>query len=105
VTGETLEEMSVASTLDAIRFADCVIVMMDAGQPFEKQDLAIADLIAREGRAIVFAVNKWILWTTSRVRFLSCAKNPIICCPSWRVPNWSRSPPKPARAWTGWCRR
>jgi len=59
VTGETLEEMSVASTLDAIRFADCVIVMMDAGQPFEKQDLAIADLIAREGRAIVFAVNKW----------------------------------------------
>ena len=57
--GETLEEMSVASTLDAIRFADCVIVMMDALQPFEKQDLMIADLIAREGRAIVFAVNKW----------------------------------------------
>ncbi len=57
--GEVLEEMSVASTIDAIRFADCVIVMMDAGQPFEKQDLAIADLIAREGRAIVFALNKW----------------------------------------------
>jgi GTPase len=34
---------------------------MDATQPFEKQDLAIADLIAREGRAIVFAVNKWDL--------------------------------------------
>jgi GTPase len=51
--------MSVASTLDAIRFADCVIVMIDAQMPFEKQDLAIADLIAREGRAIVFAVNKW----------------------------------------------
>ena len=61
VAGETLEEMSVASTLDAIRFADCVIVMIDATQPFEKQDLAIADLIAREGRAIVFAVNKWDL--------------------------------------------
>ncbi|HWC62503.1 MAG TPA: ribosome biogenesis GTPase Der [Rhizomicrobium sp.] len=61
VAGETLEEMSVASTLDAIRFADCVIVMMDANQVFEKQDLAIADLIAREGRAIVFAVNKWDL--------------------------------------------
>ena len=59
VAGETLEEMSVASALAAIRFADCVIVMMDATQPFEKQDLAIADLIAREGRAIVFAVNKW----------------------------------------------
>ena len=61
VAGETLEEMSVASALEAIRFADCVIVLIDATQPFEKQDLAIADLIAREGRAIVFAVNKWDL--------------------------------------------
>ncbi len=61
MAGETLEEMSVASTLDAIRFADCVIVIIDATQPFEKQDLTIADLIAREGRAIVFAVNKWDL--------------------------------------------
>ncbi|MBN9589656.1 MAG: ribosome biogenesis GTPase Der [Alphaproteobacteria bacterium] len=61
VAGETLEEMSVASTLEAIRFADCVIVMIDATQPFEKQDLTIADRIAREGRAIVFAVNKWDL--------------------------------------------
>jgi len=61
VAGETLEEMSVASTLDAIRFADCVIVMIDATAPFEKQDLTIADLIAREGRAIVFAINKWDL--------------------------------------------
>jgi GTP-binding protein len=59
VAGEVLEEMSVASTLDAIRFADCVIVMIDAQMPFEKQDLVIADLITREGRAIVFAVNKW----------------------------------------------
>lgn len=61
VAGETLEEMSVASTLEAIRFADCVIVMIDATAPFEKQDLSIADLIAREGRAIVFAANKWDL--------------------------------------------
>ena len=61
VAGEVLEEMSVASTLSAIRFADCVIVMLDALAPFEKQDLAIADLVAREGRAIVFAVNKWDL--------------------------------------------
>ena len=61
MAGETLEEMSVASTLEAIRFADCVVVMIDATQPFEKQDLTIADLIAREGRAVVFAVNKWDL--------------------------------------------
>jgi len=61
VAGEILEEMSVASTLEAIRFADCVIVMIDATAPFEKQDLTIADLIAREGRAVVFAINKWDL--------------------------------------------
>ena len=61
MAGETLEEMSVASTLEAIRFADCVVVMIDACAPFEKQDLVIADLIAREGRAVVFAINKWDL--------------------------------------------
>ena len=61
VAGQALEEMSVDSALAAIGFADCVIVLMDAQAPFEKQDLAIADLVAREGRAIVFALNKWDL--------------------------------------------
>jgi GTP-binding protein len=59
--GHTLEEMSTGSTLDAIRFAECVLVMLDATQAFEKQDLTIADLIAREGRAVVFIANKWDL--------------------------------------------
>jgi len=59
--GHTLEEMSVENTLAAIRFADCVIVMLDATQAFEKQDLTIADLIAGEGRALVFVVNKFDL--------------------------------------------
>jgi GTP-binding protein len=58
---ETLERLAVASTLDAIKFADCVIVVIDISAPFEKQDLTIADLIEREGRAAVFAVNKWDL--------------------------------------------
>jgi GTP-binding protein len=42
-----------------VRFADCVILVMDAKEALEKQDLTIADLIAREGRAIVLAANKW----------------------------------------------
>jgi GTP-binding protein len=58
---EKLEKASVGSTLHAIRFADAVILVVDAMQPLEKQDLTIADLIAREGRAIVFVVNKWDL--------------------------------------------
>jgi GTP-binding protein len=59
--GHTLEEMSVESTLEAIRFADCVIVVLDATQAFEKQDLTIGDLVAREGRAIIFVANKFDL--------------------------------------------
>ncbi|HEX3484540.1 MAG TPA: ribosome biogenesis GTPase Der [Micropepsaceae bacterium] len=58
---ERLEKLSVGSTLNAVRFADCVIVVMDANEALEKQDLAIAALIASEGRGIVFAVNKWDL--------------------------------------------
>ncbi len=59
--GHTLEELSIESTLAAIKFAECVILLIDATAPFEKQDLTIADLVAREGRAIVFAVSKWDL--------------------------------------------
>ncbi len=55
------EELSVGDTLRAIRFAEVVVLLLDAGQPFEKQDLQIADLIAQEGRALVIAVNKWDL--------------------------------------------
>lgn len=60
---ERLEKLSIASTLNAIRFADCVILVMEALHALEKQDLAIADLIAQEGRAVVFAANKWDLVT------------------------------------------
>jgi GTP-binding protein len=56
---EKLEKLSVADGLRAIRFAEVVIVAFDATIPFEKQDLQIADLIIREGRALVIAFNKW----------------------------------------------
>jgi GTPase len=55
------EELSVGDTLKAIRFAEVVVLVLDAEQPFEKQDLQIAALIAQEGRALVIAVNKWDL--------------------------------------------
>ena len=56
-----LEKLSVADTLRSIRFAEVVIILFDATIPFEKQDLQIADLVAREGRAPVIAFNKWDL--------------------------------------------
>lgn len=55
------ETLSVGDALRAIRFAEVVILVIDAQVPFEKQDLQIADLVAQEGRALVIAVNKWDL--------------------------------------------
>jgi len=58
---EKLEKLSVADALRAVRFAEVVVLLMDAQNRFEEQDLRIADLIEREGRALVIAVNKWDL--------------------------------------------
>src|SRR5581483_5391573 len=55
---EKLEKLSVADALNAIRFADVVIVLMDSERAFEDQDLRIADLVEKEGRAIVIAMGK-----------------------------------------------
>ena len=54
-----IEKLSVGETLRAVRFAELVVLVIDATQPFEKQDLQIADLIIKEGRAVVIALNKW----------------------------------------------
>ena len=53
-----LERLSVADTLRAIRFSDVTVLVLDAEHPLEKQDLQIADMIAREGRAVVIVINK-----------------------------------------------
>jgi GTP-binding protein len=56
---DKVEKLSVADGLRAVRFAEVVVVLLDAAIPFETQDLRIADLAEREGRAVVVAVNKW----------------------------------------------
>ncbi|RMH49661.1 MAG: ribosome biogenesis GTPase Der [Alphaproteobacteria bacterium] len=58
---DKVEKLSVADALRAVRFAEVVVVVIDATRPFETQDLRIADLAEREGRAVVIAVNKWDL--------------------------------------------
>ncbi len=58
---EKLEKLSVADGLRAIRFAEVVVLIFDATIPFEKQDLQLADLAIREGRAPVIAFSKWDL--------------------------------------------
>ncbi len=58
---DNLEKMAVSDSLKAIMFAEVVVVVMDAISPLDKQDLQLADLAEREGRAVVFAVTKWDL--------------------------------------------
>jgi GTP-binding protein len=58
---DKLEKLSVGDALEAIRFAEVVVVLMDAQAAFEEQDLRLADLVEREGRALVLGFNKWDL--------------------------------------------
>ncbi len=56
-----IEKMSVDDSLRAIRLAQVVVLVLDADLGMEKQDQTIADLVLREGRALVLALNKWDL--------------------------------------------
>jgi GTP-binding protein len=58
---ELAEKLASSDTIRAIRFAEVVVLLIDAERPFEHQDLTIGDLSAEEGRAIVVAINKWDL--------------------------------------------
>jgi GTP-binding protein len=65
---EKLEKLAVADALRAIRFAEVVVLVMDAAEPLERQDLQLADLVAQEGRALVLALNKWDMVAQPRDR-------------------------------------
>jgi len=58
---ERVEKMAVGDSLNAIRFAEVVVLLIDVDVALDKQDLQLADLAEREGRALVIGVNKWDL--------------------------------------------
>jgi GTP-binding protein len=58
---ETEEKLAASDAVRAIRFAEVVVLLVDAERPFEHQDLTIGDMVETEGRALVIAVNKWDL--------------------------------------------
>lgn len=58
---EKLEKLSVADTIRAITFAEVVVLMMDKDHAFDIQDLQLADLVEREGRALIYVASKWDL--------------------------------------------
>jgi len=55
------EKLSASDAVRAIRFAEVVVLLVDAERPLEHQDLTIGSLVTEEGRAFVIAVNKWDL--------------------------------------------
>ncbi|WP_368187547.1 ribosome biogenesis GTPase Der [Aestuariibius sp. HNIBRBA575] len=66
-----LEKLSVSDGVRAVKFAEVVVILLDAEIPFEQQDLRIADLAEREGRAVVVAVNKWDIETDKQEKLKS----------------------------------
>jgi GTP-binding protein len=56
---EKLEKMSTHESMRAVRLAHVVVLVIDATQPLDKQDLIIGRHVVEEGRVLVIAVNKW----------------------------------------------
>ena len=65
---EKLEKLSVADTIRAITFAEVVVLVMDKDDAFDTQDLQLADLVEREGRALVYVAAKWDLEENPQAR-------------------------------------
>ena len=78
---ETLERLSVQDSLRAITFAEVVLLIMDAEHPFETQDLQIADLCEREGRALVFVLAKWDLVEEPQARLKALQEDVDLALP------------------------
>jgi GTP-binding protein len=71
---EKLEKLSVADTIRAINFAEVVVLMMDKDNAFDVQDLQLADLVEREGRAIIYVASKWDLEEEPQARMAELKK-------------------------------
>ncbi len=78
------EVASVDDTLRALRFADTVILLSDAIESFDKQDLQIADLVEREGRGLVIGLNKWDKVDTQETSLQKVRDHCDKMLPQWR---------------------
>lgn len=56
---DSVEKLSTSNTIEALRMAHVVVLVLDANAILDKQDLTIARLVLQEGRALVIAINKW----------------------------------------------
>lgn len=58
---EGLEKMSTGDAISSIRFANSVVLMIDATIALESQDLTIANYVIDQGRSLIIVINKWDL--------------------------------------------
>ncbi|MGY6629186.1 MAG: ribosome biogenesis GTPase Der [Oceanicaulis sp.] len=65
---DRIERMSAADTLRAVKFAEVVLLLVDAEQPFERQDLNIASRVEAEGRGLIVLLSKWDLVADKQAR-------------------------------------
>jgi GTP-binding protein len=74
----------VSDALRAVKFAEVIILLLSADIPFEQQDLRIADLTEKEGRAVVIAVNKWDLETDKSKKIIELKEKCLRLLPQLR---------------------
>lgn len=67
---DKVEKLAVSDSVRALKYAEVVVLLLDAHHPLEKQDINIAALAAREGRALVVVVNKWDRVTAEKKAYL-----------------------------------
>ena len=58
-TKETVEKFSVVKSLQAIKDAHVVLLIVDAREGIVEQDLHLLGYVIETGRALVIAINKW----------------------------------------------
>jgi GTP-binding protein len=54
-----LEKLSTSASIEALKMAELVALVVDATEGLHEQDLQIARLVEREGRACMLILNKW----------------------------------------------
>ncbi len=59
IDDKSIERYSVIRSLNAVRRADVVVVMIDATEGITEQDVKVAGFVDDEGKPCVIAVNKW----------------------------------------------
>jgi GTP-binding protein len=61
IEDNTVERFSIIRTLDSIRHADIVLLVIDVTQEISDQDLKIASFICEENKPFIIVLNKWDL--------------------------------------------